>query len=448
MSEPQLQETFPFINDVEKDILPALMQDRHMWVTFSNAIEPHYFNSIDRQKLFRILFSFFKKYKAYPTEEQTKDMLTRSKLVHKEMIIEVEYLFRRPRFSLEEVKYLKDEMSVFIKENKIKTAIVESMDILEKTEKDYFSIETKIKEAVNWDSNVNLGVEIRDVERRFQMMDELQQGALPAPWMAYNRIAGGGFYAKELVIFIASSSVGKSIALDNVAAFGWLTGKNIVSITCELSEERKISRVDASLLDMSTIQLFQNRDRIGEFYYNRERDNRFFIKEFPTGKCTADHIDQYLYQLETYEGLKEIDYLIIDYVDIMAPAKRTGDAYTDQGAISENLRAIAMERKTRVISASQLNRGAALNQIPIEDINEGLIADSWKKICTADTIAALVASAEDRKQGKLNVKMLKNRNGEKDVIFPLRAHYEYLKFTDINPHDIEVTRQMALKPTK
>jgi len=77
---------------------------------------------------------------------------------------------------------------------------------------------------------------------------------------------------------------------------------------------------------------------------------------------------------------------------------------------------------------SQFNR-EVLNK-PIDEISEGNIGESWKKVKIADCLIAMAATAEERLQGVINMKGLKNRNGPKDFIINMKIIYELLRITD------------------
>ena len=101
-----------------------------------------------------------------------------------------------------------------------------------------------------------------------------------------------------------------------------------------------------------------------------------------------------------------------------------------KGSVGTDLRDLAKKLAIPVVSASQFSRGAL--DIPIEELNEGKIADSWKKIMIADGVIAMALTPEERRNGKINFKGLKNRNGLKDFIIKLKIQYELLKITDMH----------------
>ena len=150
------------------------------------------------------------------------------------------------------------------------------------------------------------------------------------------------------------------------------------------------------------------------------------------------NIMNYLYQLELYEGLRMhgggtggINLLVVDYLDILLPDRRSakGDTYTDQGTIGEEMRAVAQELNIPVVTATQFNRSNLLTNI--DSLTEGNLADSWKKMNTADCLIGMHNTPEERANGRINYKLLKCRNGAKDVIIPMNIAYDKLLITEV-----------------
>lgn len=426
MSE-EIKDKFDFTEDIEDVLCSSFLQNRKIWIDFKDHIDSIFFKNELNSKFFNILTAFFKKYKDYPSLEQTIDIAIK-KWNNDKLKEKIKKIYSYRELKIQELDYLHDECYHFIKNHKIKKAILESVELLEQRKFD--DIETKMKEATQWNADIDLGTRIDDIENRFVELEELITGVIPSPWQALNLLIGGGFYRKELTLFAGSSSVGKSICLDNIAFHSWLNGFNVVEITLELSELRKCQRIDAALMQIPMSDVLSNKEGIIKYYQDNKRENRLYIKEFPTSRISVTQIYQYLHQLELYEGLHHPDLLIVDYLDIMRPAQfRTGNTYTDQGTVTEDLRALAQDLDFPLVSGSQFSR-ANLN-MPIEELTEGALADSWRKMWGADTLLGVANTPEERIAGRINFKTLKGRNGPKDIIIPLRVFYDQMRITDI-----------------
>ncbi len=429
-------EKFPFIGEIEDQLIPAMVVDRRMWVDLKDHVLGEYWHDEENATIFKIFKVFFERYHSFPTLAQCLDVAARKRYDAGVVgAIERTYETIGNGFSHDELAYLYDECKLFIKNNKIKVALLDSVDLLESQA--FLDIEHKMKDAVNWDPEVKLGTRIEDVDSRFDELERVSSNVIPSPWRALNQILGGGFYGKELSMFASSSSVGKSIALDNIAHGSWMAGFNVVSVTLELSEARKCQRMDAAALRIPMGDVIRRKDDVANFYKSKATEAMLFVKEFPTGRMSMDDLMNYLYQLELYTGLKMrgggkegVNLIVVDYLDIARPnGKKTGDAYADQGMVGEEMRAVAQELDVPVVTATQLNRSNI--GVSIDELTEGYLADSWRKMGIADALIALASTQEERAAGRINAKALKNRNGPKDVITPLRVVYEQLRITDI-----------------
>ena len=281
--------------------------------------------------MFKILKVYFDKYGSFPTPTVINDIINRKNYDNKDDLVKhIDRIYGHDKFKETDLEYVHHETGKFIKENKIKDAVLNSVGLLE--EGKFPEIEEEIRRAVNWNTEVNFGTRIDQVEERFHKLENLISGVIPSPWMSLNQHLGGGFFNKELTIFVGSSSVGKSIALDNCALYAWQQGYNVVMITLELSEIRKAQRIDAAATRINASEIIGRKDDVIRYYQNNERKNKLFIKEYPYGSITARDIRQYLYQLELYGHCPKPDLLIVDYLDIMNPvnsSKNTYEGYRD-----------------------------------------------------------------------------------------------------------------------
>lgn len=418
-------EKFEFI-ELEKDSIKAFMQDRKLWVDLKDHIDPYYYNDKNIIKIFKLFTNFFNKYKDFPSEKQCLSLLNKKKLLNKDMNSLIHDIYNEGELSHKEVKFLRDELNEFIKISKLERAIIASVDLIE--QKKYNEVNDIVSDAVHWNPEVKLGTDYSNAEQRYAALSDLMINIIETPWDRISHFLGGGFYRKELYIFAASSSVGKSIALDQVALHCWdFLGLDVALATFEMSEERKGQRMDACKFGIPVTKVYDKRKDIIKSFEREGKKNRLFIKEFPQTASTAE-IEQWFYQLELYEGIKP-HILISDYMDIMAPRRnKTGKDYDDQGTVGADLRDFAKEYNIPVVTASQFNR-TVLNK-PIEEIDEGSIGESWKKVKIADALIAMGMTAEERLNGRINMKGVKNRNGPKDWIANMVIQYEYLKIID------------------
>lgn len=422
---------FPFTESLEKTLFSAFLQDRRLWVTMYQHIDPFYFKDKNLCNIFKILKIYFDKYKEFPTPDQIKSIAYKKEFdsaINKE----IDDIYRdKNLIKQHEIDYLYDECNKFIKEQKIKKAILSSIELLEDNK--FNEIEEIIKVAVQWNNDINIGTLLHEAEERYAGLEDLYEGAIEWPWKRLN-VFSSPLFKKQLYSAVASSSVGKTIFLDNVGFYTWYKlKKNVVSVTFEISELKKGQRMDSYGLKIPIKELRDRKKEVFKFYEDNKLENRLFIKEFPTGGASINReVRSYLYNLEMYAGLhpKDIDLIIIDYLGIVKPTKSTGNMYQDGGSIAEEMRALAIEYDCPVLTADQLSRAVVKDNITVEELTEGVLSESFKKMMTVDFMIALINTPEERANGLINFKVLKDREGPKDTILPMRIDYPSLRIFD------------------
>lgn len=414
----------PFdLEHLERDLLSLFLISRDIWLRYKNDIKEEYFKDQDFGHIFILFKIYYDKYKEIPTKDQTKQLIKKSKFDNEEIYPKIDNIYLKQEFRKDEVEYLNDQISNLIKFNKVGDVLYSSVDKLENA--DYFSILDELKQAIYWEANIDLGMRLKNnIDERYESVNRIYEGLIKTPWESLNQKVEG-FFKKELFNFASLSSVGKSLAMAQSALYSYLQGYNVVYITLELSEERVGVRMDVSATGVPTPNLLHNHQEAKNFYQNlQNKNNEIYIKEFPTGAITTEYIEEYLFMLELHDNFKP-DIVFVDYGDILLPKKAYGDLYRDGGGVFENLRGMAQTLNISVVSATQINRSAM--NIRAEDLNEGTIADSWKKMMISDTIIALVSVPEQRARGELDMKIMKNRSGEKDTILPFNVEYELFR---------------------
>jgi len=419
------------IADLEKDFLSACLlnteQTRKMWINLYKHIDKTYFEDKILSDVFAIFVKFFDVYKDMPSENRLIATLKNLRYDKEEDLNVARSIYQKDSFKASEIQAIEDDIKIFVKNNKIKDAVIKSMGMLEQQQ--YSIIETNIKDAIAWNADVDLGLEIglHTVRERYQKIKEHYSTFIPSPWTRLNEIMGGGFFRKQLSMVASSSSVGKSIFLDQVAAHAWLTqDTDVVLYSMEMSDLVKSLRIDASLAQIEMKELRHHEDTVFQVYEKfGNRKNRFIIKEYPTSTATPQDLMQNIYQLELYKGIKNVGLIVTDYSDIMKSIRDyKGNKYMEDKEINEGLRAVAQTLDVPVVSATQFGRSAA--NCTLDELNEEKLADSFWKMRSADVMIALWNTPELREKGEIWMKMIKNRSGKKDIAWQMQVNYATL----------------------
>jgi hypothetical protein len=144
---------------------------------------------------------------------------------------------------------------------------------------------------------------------------------------------------------------------------------------------------------------------------------KLLIKEYPTKSVGVSTILAHANLAKTMGYA--VDMVIIDYADILSPGNHGNNAntYVEQGGIYEDLRGLAGELGVPVWTASQASRSSLDDNI----IEAQKVADSYRKIMTADFVISLSRKATDKVSNTGRFHVIKNRFGADGMTFPSRV---------------------------
>ena len=260
-------------------------------------------------------------------------------------------------------------------------------------------------------------------------------------WSFVDRVSGGGYDTKSLIIYAGEQNIGKSIWLANDAANFVKMGHNVVFITAEMSAQKVLKRIGSNLLHIPMTDYDKNSGNRDYMKRRLEKVSRgllppgkLFVKEYPTSQGTIPDIESYLKDLEETTDHK-VNVLVVDYINILANYRNpnTENTYMKIKQIAEDLRALAVKRNMLVISATQINRGAwDATEVRMENI-----AESAGLAHTADVMYALIQDSIMHSEREYWLKVLKIRDGQgKGSRCKFDIDYEHMRLTETD--DISV----------
>ena len=222
--------------------------------------------------------------------------------------------------------------------------------------------------------------------------------------------------AGELGIFAGNPGGGKSWCLCRVGAEAMRRKKNVLHVTLELNESYVGLRYDAVFTKIDFQEIRNHKEVVMEKM--SEIEGKLVIKYYPIKTIPALTIKNHVERLAMLG--KKIDLIVVDYADILRPldSPKNSNSYQDAGSIYEELRAIAGELQVPVWSASQVTRSGAK-----EDVIEAQhMADSYRKVMTADVVISVSRKTEDKKIGTARFHVMKNRFGADGLTFPAKMN--------------------------
>ena len=289
--------------------------------------------------------------------------------------------------------------------------------------------------SINFDTDV--GLDFFNPESHIQRTSK----KIETGWNFVDRVSGGGYDTKSLVVYAGEQNIGKSIWLANDAANFVRMGHNVVFITAEMSAQKVLKRIGANLLHIPMSDYDKNSGNRDYMKRRLEKVSRgllppgkLFVKEYPTSQGTIPDIEAYLKDLEEAQDHK-VNVLVVDYINILANYRNpnTENTYMKIKQIAEDLRALAVKRNMLVISATQINRGAwDATEVRMENI-----AESAGLAHTADVMYALIQDSVMHAEREYWLKVLKIRDGQgKGSRCRFTIDYEHMRLTETD--DISV----------
>jgi replicative DNA helicase len=188
-------------------IIAALLTDKAFLQQVSDILFPEFFESEANQWIVETTAKYFLEYKTSPTLDVFKIKLNSvdRDLLKTSVVESLKTSFKY--FEAPDLEFVKSETLAFCKNQCIRRAILESVDLL--NEGKYEEIKSSIDNAMKAGADKEVGHEYNDsVEIRYQ---ENVRSTVATPWPVINDVADGGFGKGELVVFVAPAGIGKCI---------------------------------------------------------------------------------------------------------------------------------------------------------------------------------------------------------------------------------------------
>jgi len=401
-----------FGSEFQVKCISGLVSDRPFIERISDIVEADFFESDAHKWIVKESIKYFIEYSDLPTLNVFKVKLevVTNEVLKKSIVDNLKLIYQKMNDG--DLKFIKEEFLEFCINQKLKNAIMESVDYLKVGQ--YEKIKTKFDEALKAGMERNVGHDYgEDVEKRMTLM---ARNSINTKWDVIDGLMDGGLGPGELGIITACAGSGKSWVLCRLGAEAMRQGKNVIHFTLELNENYVGLRYDACFTGIDFQNIRNNIDIVKKKI--AEIPGKLMIKYFPIKTVSAQSLKAHCERLAML-GTK-VDMIIVDYADILRPinSDRNSNSYQEAGGIYEELRAVAGELQVPIWSASQSNR-AAMDEDIIQANN---ISDSYRKIMTADFVMSLSRKVNDKQSNTARFHIIKNRFGPDGLTFPSKMN--------------------------
>ena len=395
-----------FGTSFQSKIIASLMSDLKFIQTISDILEPNMFDSDSNKWLVRAIREYYYEYKKQPTLEVVKYKIDEidNDILKSGVIEKLRDVWKN--IEATDLEFVQSETLDFCKNQTLKSAILESVDMLEN--KNYDGIKSIIDEAMKAGTTRDLGHDyIPSLETR---LSESARITVKTPWDVINDIIDGGLGAGELGVIVAPAGIGKSWTLQALGSDVVKSGKTVVHYSLELNENYVGLRYDSIFSGVTTSNIKYHKEEVEKKI--SKLPGKLLIKYFPTKAASVQTLGAHLKQIEL-SGVK-IDIVIVDYADILMPTGNFREKRHAIGNIYEDLRGLAGELEIPIWTASQANRSALEEDV----IGADKVAEDYSKVMTADFVMSMSRKVEDKIANTGRFHVIKNRFGIDGVTYP------------------------------
>ena len=389
-------------------MISALLTHKEYLTNIHDIISEEYWDNQAHKWIITEIIKYYDKYHTTPSMDVLK--VEMQKITNDVLKISIkEQLKAAYEASDEDLEYVREEFSTFCKNQQLKKALLNSVDLLNAG--DFDGIKFLVESALKAGQDKNVGHEYnKDIEARFR---EDARKIVPTPWEKVNDLMQGGLGNGDFGLIFGNPGGGKSWSLVAVGGFAVRMGYNVLHYTLELGEDYVGRRYDAFFTKVPVDQILKNREKVEDVI--PQLPGELIIKEFPMGRATISTIESHIRKV-TDLGTKP-DLIIIDYVDLLSSRKRTADRKGEIDDIYMSTKGLARELNIPIWSVSQVNRAGAK-----DDVIEGdKAAGSYDKIMITDFCMSLSRKAKDKVNGTGRFHIMKNRYGMDGLTFGVTA---------------------------
>ena len=405
-------------------VISSLLTHKEFLQNINDVLSDEYFSNPAHKWVINEILKYYEKYHTTISLDILK--VEMKKLDNEVLKVSVKEQLREAyKADIDDLAYVQEEFSTFCKNQQLKKALLNSVDLLKAG--DYDSIKYMIESAMKAGQDKNIGHEYkRDVESRYR---EDHRTIVPTPWSEVNELVQGGLGNGDLGLIFGNPGGGKSWTLVALGGFAVQMGYNVIHYTLELSEAYTGRRYDAFFTGTPVDQLEKHKGDVEISTANLPGE--LIIREFPMGKTTISTIESHIQKVRDL-GI-EPDLIIIDYIDLLSTRKRNVDRKGEIDDIYTSTKGLARTLNIPIWSVSQVNRAGAK-----DDVIEGdKAAGSYDKMMITDLSMSLSRKKEDKVNGTGRLHIMKNRYGMDGLTFQVKVNTSTGRIEIGNQYDEE-----------
>lgn len=407
-------------------VLSSLLNHKEFLTNVYDILDESHFTNQAHKWIVTNILSYYNKYHTTPTPEVLKSEY--EKVTNDVLKVSIKEQLREAYKHIDtDSEYIEGEFSSFCKNQQLKKALLNSVDLLQA--QDYDSIRAIIDSALKAGADKNLGHEyVKDIEARYR---NEQRITVPTPWTEFNELLQGGLGNGDFGLMFGGPGAGKSWSLVAIAGHAVKMGFNVVYYTLELGEDYVGRRFDAYFTQIPANEITFHKDKVEAVM--TKIPGKLIIKGFSPGKASISSVESHI-QKCTDLGTKP-DLVVIDYVDLLRSKRVSRERKEEIDDIYTSTKGLARELNIPVWSASQVNRQGAQDEV----IEGHKAAGSYDKMMITDFAASISRRAKDKQIGIGRFHIMKNRYGMDGLTYGANINIAIGSFQLVDENELEDT---------
>lgn len=422
----------------QEKVFQSMLTDKDWSAQMVEVMTPEYFDIKYLQFLCEKYFTYFSKYKSFPTLSLLVTIIKDELISSKDVALRdqiIEYLHRmKTSPDMCDIAYVKEKSLEFCKRQAFKEALEQAVELIQ-TDK-YEHVVDIMKNAVSVGlPNSNGHDFFEDLESRFVAINR-QVCPTGLGRLDSQDILRGGLGRGELGVVAANTGVGKSHFLVEMGCAAMRVGKNVVHYTFELSEHETGKRYDSNLCNIPSNEVIERKEEVIAKYKDMDL-GRLVIKEYPTGGASVVTIRNHIEKLMLKGFVPSI--IVVDYADVMKSTRAYDSLRHELKLIYTELRNLASDLNVPIWTASQANKDSAKSDIVgLENMSE-----AYGKAQVADIVLSISRKPTEKADGSGRIFVAKNRAGRDGLLFPLSIDTARSKFKILDDTELTLNEAVA-----
>jgi len=412
-------------------VINSLLKDRAFLLGVRDTIELDYFEHQGNRWIVEETLKYFDQFHITPDLEYFK--IEVKKLENEVLQVAIKEQLKLVFTLINEDKgWIEQEFSDFCVNQKLKKALLDSVDLLNIG--DYDEIRVVIDNALKAGQDKDMGHEyVRDFEKRYL---ESSRNAVPTPWDKINKLLQGGLGGGDFGLIYGGPGGGKSWALVAIGVIAMTLGYKVIHYTLELGEDYVGKRYDACFTKISVSEVHNHKEYILSTI--KDYANNLIIKEYPPKGASLSTLKSHIQKSKDLGFAADL--VIIDYVDLLKPPSRRKDKKEELDDIYYGTKGLGKELNLPIWSVSQVNRAGAKDDVVEGDKSAG----SYEKQAIVDFGMSLSRLKKDKVNGTGRAHIQKNRYGPDGMTYNVEIDTSYGEF--IFGEEYDDTEEYKPKP--